>query len=236
MFSATADLYDLIYESIKDYRTEAAAIAATIRRHLPSARTVLDVACGTGEHARYLATEHGFRVDGIDLEPRFVELARVKVPDGTFRTADMTAFDLGTRYDAVLCLFSSIGYAKDVAQLRRAIAGMTRHVREGGVLIVEPWFEPDAMEHGHVTCITARNNDVTVCRMSFTEITDHRSRLHFEYLIGSRTGLQRVSETHELGLFTRAEMEAAFHAAGVACVFDGHGITGRGLYVAGGTG
>jgi len=64
--------------------------------------TVLDVACGSGEHARLLAG-HGFVVDGLDLDPAFVRIARHKHPSGRFFEADMAGFDLPDRYDAILC-------------------------------------------------------------------------------------------------------------------------------------
>jgi ubiquinone/menaquinone biosynthesis C-methylase UbiE len=66
MFSETAELYDLIYASFKDYVTESDRLAALITRVRPGARTVLDVACGTGEHARLLREHHRLAVDGID--------------------------------------------------------------------------------------------------------------------------------------------------------------------------
>jgi SAM-dependent methyltransferase len=47
-----------------------------IAREQPHAKTILDVACGTGEHARLLPSD--FEVDSIDLEPKFVEIARAK--------------------------------------------------------------------------------------------------------------------------------------------------------------
>ena len=111
MFSESTDLYDRFYHE-KDYRAEAAYVAAVVRGHVPSAESVLDVACGTGEHARCLSYDHGFRVDGVDLDPGFVALASRKNPAGTFARADMTDFDLGRTYDAVLCLFSSINGKK----------------------------------------------------------------------------------------------------------------------------
>ena len=52
MFSASADVYDLIYSSFRDYPAETAQLAALIRAAHPAARRILDVACGTAEHAR----------------------------------------------------------------------------------------------------------------------------------------------------------------------------------------
>ena len=56
----------------------------------------------------------------------------------------MTGFDLGTTYDAVTCLFGAIGYVRTVDRMNRAVACMARHVKPGGVLIVDPWITPDA--------------------------------------------------------------------------------------------
>src|SRR5436190_4742179 len=109
MFDASSEFYDLIYSTIKDYKAEVAQITNLLRRLNPDCRAILDVACGTGEHARLLAAE-GFVVDGLDLSPSFVRMARQKHPAGSFFEADMSRFDLSRKYDAVLCLFSSIGY------------------------------------------------------------------------------------------------------------------------------
>jgi 2-polyprenyl-3-methyl-5-hydroxy-6-metoxy-1,4-benzoquinol methylase len=83
MSSQTAEYYDLLYSTIKDYAREAPAIAANLRQLNRQARTVLDVGCGTGEHAKRL-TADGFLVDGIDLDPVFIRLARRKHPAGQF--------------------------------------------------------------------------------------------------------------------------------------------------------
>ena len=45
----SAELYDKIY-GFKDYAQEAEAIHQTIQRFKPGAKTLLDVACGTGKH------------------------------------------------------------------------------------------------------------------------------------------------------------------------------------------
>lgn len=233
MFSDSAELYDLIYGQFKDYPDEASRVASLLRRVHPGAETVLDVGCGTGEHARLLTAEHDYRVDGIDMEPAFVRIAAEKNPGGTFERGDMVDFDLGRRYDVVLCLFSSIGYARTVGNVRRALESFRRHLAPGGVVVVEPWFEPGAWRPGRVYMKTAETEEVKVCRMSHSTERDGVSVLEFHYLIGHGDGIEHRREVHELGLFTAAQMTAAFADAGLQVVeHDPEGLIGRGLFVA----
>ena len=232
MFSESAELYDRIYATFKDYPAEAARLAAWIRAERPGARTILDVACGTGEHARLLQAEHGFEVDGLDLEPKFVEIARAKLPDARVHLADMTDFALPHRYDVVLCLFSSIGYARTLDGARRAIACMRAHLAPGGLLLVEPWFPPGALEVDRVWLRTAETPEGPICRMTHTVVDGRISRITFHYLIGGRDGVEHRREVHELGLFTDEEMRSCFESEGLVVQHDPEGLFGRGLYLA----
>jgi SAM-dependent methyltransferase len=233
MFSETAELYDVIYGQFKDYAAEAGKIAALLERFRPNARFVLDVACGTGEHARVLAGEFGYEVDGLDLEPEFVRLAQRKTPGGSFVCADMLGFSLDRRYDVVLCLFSSIGYARTLENVRLALERFRVHMAPDGVLIVEPWFEPDAWKEGFIHTSFAEAEGLKVCRMSHSRVQDRVSVLEFHYLIGRSGGIEHRREIHELGLFTTPELEQAFRDAGLDVVqYDPVGLIGRGLFVA----
>jgi SAM-dependent methyltransferase len=223
--------YDLIYLSFKDYEDEAGKIADLLRATHPGARTILDVACGTGEHARHLSSQHGFTVDGIDLDPGFIEIAAGKNPRGNFRQANMTGFDLGRTYDIVLCLFSSIGYVVTREKLVRALASFRRHIADDGIVLVEPWFPPDVLTVGKIFTTTAERGDRSICRMALVETIGKVSRTHSHYLIGGRAGIIHESEVHELGLFTIDEMKAAFREAGLTVEHDPEGPAKRGLYV-----
>ena len=232
MFSETPELYDTIYRSFKDYAAEATQIADLLKSVVPGARTLLDVACGTGEHARHLHVTHGYDVSGIDIEPAFVELARQKVPTGRFWQADMTDFDLGTQFDVVVCLFSSIGYLCRLDRVERALRCFRRHLAPGAAVLVEPWFPPEAWNPGRVYVHTAESENLHVVRMSHSSVEGQISKLEFHYLIGTERGIDHRVEHHELGLFTTAEMEAAFKRAGFSSVdYDPQGLTGRGLFV-----
>lgn len=232
MFSASAELYDLIYSGFKDYPAEAAQLAALIRREHAEAQRVLDVACGTGEHACLLAEEHGFQVDGLDLDPAFVRIARGKLSRGSVYQADMRAFQLPQQYDVILCLFSSIGYVKTLENVRHTFERFRDHLAPNGLVILEPWFAPGVLEPGRIFVKTAETEGVSVCRMSHTEVEGRLSRLHFDYLIGRATSIQHASEVHEMGLFTVEEMLECFQAVGLRAEHDPEGPYGRGLYLA----
>jgi SAM-dependent methyltransferase len=231
VFAASEEFYDLIYSTFKDYAAEAAHIASVLRRRNPRCRTVLDVACGTGEHARLLAAD-GFIVDGLDLDPAFVRIARQKHPAGRFVEADMSDFHLSNRYDAVLCLFSSIGYLRTLDRVARALTCFREHLAPGGLVVVEPWRAPGGLDPERVTHNTGEGNGVRVTRVSRVEVEGRLSRLLFDYEITDGMGTRRASEVHELGLFTTAEMLEAFHNAGLDADHDPKGLTDRGLFVA----
>ena len=231
MFSASAEFYDLIYSAFKDYADEAATIAGLLRQLNPHCESLLDVACGTGEHARLLAA-HGFVADGIDLDSRFVRIAEQKHPAGRFFVADMSDFHLSQRYDAVLCLFGSIGYLQTLDRVRRAFICFRDHLTAGGVIVVEPWFAPGVLDTARVTRQTSEANGIRVLRVSRLEIEGTISRIHFDYEISDSNGIRHASEVHELGLFTAAELLRTFHEAGLQASHDPKGLTDRGLYVA----
>jgi len=231
MFSESAELYDLIYSSFKNYGAETDQLFDVLSRARPGLNTVLDVACGTGEHARLLAERHGLAVDGIDLDPAFVEIARRKHPAGRFVVADMSDFDLGRRYDAVMCLFSSIGYLRTIDRVTRAIGRFRDHLEPGGVIVVEPWFAPGVLTYGYTSTDVGEGDGLRVVRRARTEVDGRISRLHFDYDITQNAQTRHASEIHELGLFTSDEVRAAFEENGLVVEHDPKGLIGRGLYV-----
>jgi trans-aconitate methyltransferase len=229
MFDQTASYYDLIYSS-KNYQREANEIQAYIAKVYPHAQDVLDIACGTGKHAQYLS-EH-YKVDGIDSNSSFIEIASSRNPNGQFYCKDMMKFQLPKKYDVVLCLFSSIAYVKTFDGLVDTLGQLFNHVKPAGYLIVEPWFAPDTWESERYDMLTVEDETHKICRMSHTTREGLVSVLHFQYLVSSHRGIEHHKERHELGLFSNNNMIQAFQMAGFTCEYDSVGISGRGMYIA----
>lgn len=212
-YSQSAELYDRIY-SKKDYAAEAETVRGLITHAHPGARTLLEVACGTGSHLAIFA--RWFEVEGVDASAEMLAVARTKLPTTALHVADMRSLALGRTFDAITCLFSGIGYVRSIDELNASIAAMAGHLGDGGVLIVEPWFTPEQWRPGTIHgSLLVDEPDLKVARMVVSTTRDRFAVTPMHHLVAQPSGVTHFVETHELLLASTDEYRAAFVAAGL---------------------
>ena len=215
MFDRSAHVYDLLYGGMKSYAAEADELATLILERRPGATSMLDVACGTGEHLRLLADRFD-DVAGVDLDEGMLAVARAKLPDARLEPGDMRTFDLGRAFDAVTCLFSSVGYLASTDELDAAIGRMAAHVAPGGVLVVDGWIRPEAWRDGvNFHALAAADDDMAAARVARTWREGDRTTLEFRYLVANAEGFETFEEHHVMTLFADEDYRAAFARAGL---------------------
>jgi SAM-dependent methyltransferase len=136
---ASSAFYDLVTEVDRSIAGDIDFFAGLV----PPCGTVLELGAGTGRIALSLA-QRGFRVTGLDIAPAMLTQAKVKraklpseVADRVkFVKADMTAFDLGRTFDAVICTFYTMAHLPPGPQWERTFKAMSRHLAPGGVAAV----------------------------------------------------------------------------------------------------
>lgn len=230
MFVESATVYDAIYGSRHDVAADAEKLHGLIASHTETTgSSLLDVACGTGLFPGHL--RHRYAVEGLDLSPEMLAVARRKLPDIPFHQADMVDFDLGRQFDVVICLGSSIGYVASVSRLRRTLRTFADHMRPGGVVVVEPWFSPDEWQNGRLTANLIDEPDLKIARILVSGVQGCLSTLDIHYLVAEPNGVTTFTEHHALGLFTHDNYLAAFAEAGLTATHDPVGLLGRGLYL-----
>ncbi len=230
LYKRSALYYDAIY-SFKNYQKEAEKVHSLIQQNKRSeGRTLLDVACGTGGHLAFLK-DH-YEVQGLDANPDMLKTARQKHADIAFHQADMADFELKRKFDAIICLFSSIGYVKTRQRLNKAIRNMARHLQSGGVIIIEPWFSPEAFIPGTIHGLWVDQPDLKIARMNLSTVKGNISIMDMHHLVGTTKGIEHFIEHHEMGLFTHEEYREAFQAASLQVTYEPEGLTGRGLHIA----
>ena len=217
MYDKSARIYDLLYvgSGIKDYPAEAADLHRIIQDASPAAQTLLDVACGTGAHL--VEMQRWYAVEGVDLSPAMLAVARTRLPGIPLQEADMRTLDLGRTFDAVTCLFSSIGYMADLAELRAAIARLAAHVAPGGVLIIDGWVRPDHWRDNFRPDQpdVASDDEVTVVRMSFSRRDGNITELEMHHLVQTDAGIEYFMEPHRLRLTETDDYVSAVTDAGL---------------------
>lgn len=97
---------------------------------------VLDVGCATGSLCACLRGR-GARPVGVDINPAFIEAARAKDPEGRYVVADMRRLNLRRRFHVVLCLGTTFAYNLTNDDIAATLRGFRRHLRPGGVLVVD---------------------------------------------------------------------------------------------------
>jgi SAM-dependent methyltransferase len=204
--------YDLIYAG-KPYADEARFV-----HELLGGRPgrLLDVACGSGRHAREFAAL-GWEVTGVDYSPDLLELAQ----DLEIHHQDMRQLEIpGPPFDAVTCLFDSIGYPQDNDGIVATLSGMRRHLAPGGRVAVEFLHAPALLAGADP--VRVRRFELpeggTVLRISETTLDTVASVMHVDYEVielGADGSYRRETERQSNRFFAVEEMRALMELAGL---------------------
>lgn len=99
----------------------------------PSIQRAADLACGTGRTGAWLVQQGVKRIDGIDLTPEMIELARRKEVYDRLHVSDVADTPLeSAAYDLCIMVLAD-EHLKDLTPLYRETARLTR---PGGLLVI----------------------------------------------------------------------------------------------------
>lgn len=102
------------------------------------ARTILDLACGTGSQVFWL-TRAGFEVTGVDINSKMLKIAKQKAAQEKlklrFLKGDMRTSQGGS-FDAVITIFNSIGHLTK-ADFEIALRNIHRNLKNEGLYIFD---------------------------------------------------------------------------------------------------
>lgn len=146
--------YDIIFD--RDVSREVDFITATHLHHTGTeVRSILDIACGPGYHAREFA-RRGVRAVGLDLRPEMIRLARDKdAAEGLaleWLVADMRDFCLDAPVDVAITMLDgmdALSLDADIAQHFQAVA---RNLNPRGLYVVDLSHPRDFSYARYGTC------------------------------------------------------------------------------------
>ncbi len=231
LYTDLAKYYDLIY-SFKAYKKESEQVKRFIKKYKKSeGKELLDVACGTGKHLKYLQDK--FNCTGVDINEGMLKIAKENFPNVTFQKSDMIKLNINKNFDIITCLFSSIGYVKTYKNLRKAIYGFSNHLNKGGVLIIEPWISKEDYNVGMPHMTTYDRKDIKIARVNVSKIIEDVSILEFNYLVAEKDKeVKYFVDKHELGLFGIEDTLDIMQEAGLKAIYLKSGLMEhRGVFI-----
>ena len=230
-YGELAKYYDLLYEW-KDYAKEARIIEQLIARYkITAGNTLLDVGCGTGKHLQHLSGR--FACVGMDVSEPMLEQARRNVEGVRFVRGDMVSFNMGKKFDVILCLFSSIGFVKTYPKLARTLRNFAEHLKDGGVVIIEPWLTKETASDEYISVLTQGSDEVKIARVDHSRVKDGLSIIDEKIVVVEKgRGIRSYSDRMVLALFEKDEFLRLMRKAGFEARYLKKSLApGRGLYV-----
>ena len=132
----TYNAYAKVYDGYKGDRHETIArLRELIENYNPRAKSLLDLACGTGSIAKGLVDT--FELVGLDNAPAMLDLARKKLPDTPLIHANMVNFKIDQKFDVVYCLHNSVNHLLTLHEWRAMFENVAACLNAGGIFIFD---------------------------------------------------------------------------------------------------
>jgi SAM-dependent methyltransferase len=237
IYADFARFYDLIYRD-KDYAAESDFVYKLIKKYTPGSKSVLELGCGTGIHARYLA-EQGLEVSGIDFSMQMLEKAQARrqaLPSEVagkldFSSGDARHIRLGKTFDAVIALFHLMSYQVSNADINATLLTAVEHLNQGGVYIFDYWYGPTVLTE-RPTVRVKRVEDETVSLVRVVEPVLHANENYVEvnyqfFVQDKKTGaIETFREHHRMRYLFQPEIDLFLVNAGLKTCEHGAWMTG----------
>ncbi len=218
VFGNYARYYDLLYHD-KDYVGEAQFIHNLIQSQAPAAQTILELGCGTGNHAMLLA-KAGYHIHGVDLSQEMLEGAKqrcAQLPQELaakleFTQGDIRQVRIDRKFDVVLSLFHVISYQTTNADLLAAFETAKIHLKPGGIFIFDVWYGPAVLSEPPSVRIKRLEDElIQVTRIAEPVMYPNENHVDVNYHIFIKTKsdetVNEIEETHTMRYFFKPELE-----------------------------
>lgn len=219
-YSALAEIYDCVMRDVP-YRRWAKYIVKLIKKFHPKAKSILELACGTGTMLMLLR-KYGFIVDGLDISPKMIEKAKEKSRGESvkFFIADISNFEVDEKYDVQLCLYDSVNYLLELEKFNGLFKSVWGSLNDDGIFIFDISTEYNSIENAILMNLEGRCSSLKYLRRSYY-LRDERLHIN-EFKI--ETGDRIFFEKHIQRIYKISEIKNVVKNSGlfeiVGC-FDG---------------
>ncbi|MCX7914762.1 MAG: class I SAM-dependent methyltransferase, partial [Verrucomicrobiae bacterium] len=166
--------------------------------------------------------QHGYQITGVDQSLAMLQHARAKSaaisPPISWVHSRAVEFTSDQKFDAVLFMFTVLGYHIANQDVLGALQMARRHLVRGGLLLFDVWYGPAVLwqrpgERGRVI----RSDTNTILRLTRGELNTRTHTCQVSYdlwkIVGDRV-VSRTSEAHTVRFFFPEELRLILDISG----------------------
>jgi len=230
-FGLYSQYYDLLYKD-KDYKSESDYVIQKIRKILPGAKRLLELGCGTGNHATYLC-KNGWTVAGLEQSEEMVARAMKKsIPGFEPRLSNIVKYDLREKFDAAISLFHVISYLTTNEDLTSCFQSTHKHLNSNGIFLFDIWYTPAVYALKPESRIKRIQGDgIFVTRLAEPVIHYNEDLVDVNYEIIIRSDSDKLTETvgekHAMRHFSLPELKLLATSTGFEFIAAEEFLTGK---------
>lgn len=164
MYDSLAKYTDAFYAA-EDYKSDIDFIIQQAKKYKISGKTVIDVACGSGNHSKLLSKQ-GFKVYGVDLNKGMLNLAKKNVPKITLYQQDLRKLELPINADILICMFNSINYCYGYKEMESTFKRFYDHLNEKGLIVFNTGLSKHWWKNGYFGAAKIQTKSFDVARIN----------------------------------------------------------------------
>lgn len=175
----------------------------------------MDVGCGTGEHACELA-KRKYYVNGIDISPDMIQVAREKNSNLNFDVMDICAQSTAQQYDMAMAMSHVVGYQLENDMLYNFLANINKSLKKDSIFIFN-FYNGAALSEYKLRPMekVVRGDNVIITRYSCAKnlLINNELLLNYKYIIED-DDVSVINIEERMRYFTCKEIDFALGITG----------------------
>lgn len=214
-YSVLADIYDIVMSDV-DYETWADYLDEIILMHQPTARSILELACGTGTIALSLEELDCYKITATDGSPDMIRIAKKKAAEANsnidFFAMNFLNLSFNKKFNVIYMVFDSINYLhteREILQLHQQVKDA---LNPGGIFVYD--FTTPRNSRNAIRFLNDDSKTIDGQFRYHRESSFHaKHRIHTNIFhierLDEKSGevIEKFEEEHQQKIYTLGEME-----------------------------
>lgn len=222
-YDKIAHLYDIMYNPGTGFDHMAQVRwVDDWRAKLDLPKTVLDLACGTGQHLACFEAL-GYATFGMDASQPMLEVAARRLRHTPLQQGFFHSFRLAEKAPLITCFFNALSYNTSESELRQALQNIHANLLDNGLLVFDILCTTAPQAAFNVRVYEGSGLQFSRTFIGMPTTKGFKSTLVYVIFDGQSSDV--IEETTLRGMFSAGDIQTALAECGFVVQYEGDGYS-----------